>query len=175
VPQDEPPLVERDSELASLVQALAFPPAVVVVEGESGVGKTRLVRCALAEKALADRQQLLGSSHPTLTACPLGPVIEALATANRPPVQRLSALSGVLRTVLPDLAEILPPVPPPIQDPQLARHRLVRASAELLSKLGPAILVLEDLQWADEATVSLLRMIISRPPPELSVVTTCRS
>jgi DNA-binding CsgD family transcriptional regulator len=175
VPPDELPLVERDSDLASLVEALALPPAVVVVEGEAGIGKTRLVRRALAEKALAYRQQLLGSAHTTLASCPLGPVIEALATANRPPVQRLSALCGALRTVLPDLADILPPAPPPLEDPQLARHRLVRASAELLSKLGPTILVLEDLQWIDEATVELLRMISAQPPPELSVAITCRS
>jgi DNA-binding CsgD family transcriptional regulator len=175
VPPDDPPLVERDSDLASLVKALVLPPAVAVVEGEPGIGKTRLVRQAIAEKALADRQQLLGSARPSLESCPLGPVIEALATANRPRVQGLSALSGVLRTVLPDLADILPPAPPPLEDPQLARHRLVRATAELLSMLGPTVLVLEDLQWVDEATVELLRMISARPPPELSVAITCSS
>jgi DNA-binding CsgD family transcriptional regulator len=175
VPPDDPVLVERDSDLASLMAALAIPPTIVVVEGEPGIGKTSLVRHAIADKAFADRQQLLGFAHPTLASCPLGPVIEALATANRPPVQRLSALSGVLRTVLPDLADILPPAPPPLADPRLAQHRLVRATAELLAKLGPTILVLEDLHWADEATIELLRAISARPPPELSVVITTTS
>ncbi len=175
MPPADPALVERDGDLALLVKALAHPPAAVVVEGEPGIGKTRLVREALADRALANRRLLLGTARPTLASCPLGPVIEALATVNRPPEQRLSALSGVLRTVLPDLAGILPPAPPPLADRQLARHRLVRATAELFSKLGSTILVLEDLQWADEATIELLRMISARPPPELSVVVTCRS
>ncbi len=175
MPPEDPALVERDRDLASLVAALAHAPAVVVVEGEPGIGKTSLVRRALADPTLADRLRLLGSARPPLASCPLGPVIEALATANRPPVQPLSALCGVLRTVLPDLADILPPAPPPLEDPHLIRHRLVRAVAELLAKLGPAILVIEDLQWADEATVGLLRMISAAPPPELSIAITCVS
>ncbi|GAA3928985.1 LuxR family transcriptional regulator [Actinomadura viridis] len=173
MPPRDPPLVEREVDLASLVAALARPPAVVVVEGERGAGKTRLVREALAAPGLEGRQPLVGHSRPTLASCPLGPVIEALATASRPPVRPLSALAGVLRTVLPELAAILPPAPPPVPEPQLVRHRLVRASAELLAKLGPTILVLEDVQWGDAATVELIRMIGARPPPELSIVITC--
>jgi DNA-binding CsgD family transcriptional regulator len=172
---EDPALVERDSDLASLVAALARPPAMAVVEGEPGIGKSRLVREALADRALADRQRLLGHTRPVRAPSPLGPVIEALATAKLPSVRRLSALSGVLRTVLPDLADMLPPAPPSLDDAQLVRHRLLRATAELLSNLGPMILVLEDLQWADEATIELLGMISARPPPELSVVITYSS
>jgi DNA-binding CsgD family transcriptional regulator len=171
VSKDDLPLLERHGDLASLVEALARPPAIVVLEGEPGIGKTRLVRHAIAEEAFADRQQLIGTARPG--SSPLMPVIEALAMVKRPPVRRLSALPGALRTVLPDLADILPPAPPPVEDPRLARHRLVRAAAELLSKLGPAIVVVEDLQWADNATLELLRMIGTRPPPELSVLITC--
>jgi predicted ATPase len=129
-----------------------------MVEGEPGIGKSRLVRQALADPALAGRQHLIGCARPTLTPCPLGPVIEALATATGPPRGRLSPLCGALRAVLPDLADLLPPTPPPVPDPPLARHRLVRATADLLSKLGPATLVLENLQWADEATAELLQL-----------------
>ncbi|MEW2353593.1 AAA family ATPase [Spirillospora sp. NPDC029432] len=172
MPPQDPPLTERDRELGSLVAALARPPVVVVVEGEPGAGKSRLVREALADRAFGARHLLLGHAVPATVPCPLGPVIEALAGVGRPPARRLSALTGVLRTVLPDLAAILPPPPPALGDPRLLRHRLVRAAAELLGKLGPAVLALEDLQWADEATVELLRMIGTRPPPELSVVLT---
>nr|BFE31544.1 LuxR family transcriptional regulator [Actinomadura rugatobispora] len=167
--------MERDADLAALVAALARPPALVVVEGEPGAGKTRLVREALADRALAGRQRLAGHAGPAPASCPLAPVIEALAAARPPPAGRLGALTGVLRPLLPDLAAALPPEPPPLEDPQLARHRLVRAVAELLAGLGPALLVLDDLRRADEGTVELLRMIEARPPPELSVVITCRS
>jgi DNA-binding CsgD family transcriptional regulator len=168
-----PALAERDHDLASLVTALAHPPATALVEGEPGIGKSRLVRQALADPALAGRQHLTGCARPALTACPLGPVIEALATATGPPRRRLSPLCGALRPVLPDLADMLPPAPPPLPDPPLARHRLVRATAELLSKLGPATLVLENLQWADEATAELLQLVSARRPAELSVAVTC--
>ncbi len=175
MPRESPALAERERDLTSLVAALAHPPAIAVVDGEAGIGKSHLVREALADRALADRRWLFGSARPTLASCPLGPVIEALATAKWPPVRRLSPLVGVLRAVLPDLADILPPAPPPLQNPQLVRHRLVRATAELLSGLGPTILVLEDLQWADETTVELLRMIVAAPAAELSIAITCRS
>ncbi|GAA2453740.1 LuxR family transcriptional regulator [Actinomadura vinacea] len=172
MPPEEPPLVERDGALAALVAALARPPAVVAVEGEPGAGKTRLLREALDDRALAGRARLCGQARPTLSSCSLAPVIEALATANRPPVRRPGALTGVLRAVLPDLAGVLPPAPPPLEDPHLVRHRLVRAVAELLAALGPTILVLEDVQWADDGTIELLRMIGARPPPDLAVAVT---
>lgn len=175
MPPDEPALVERERDVESLVAALTGAPSVVVVEGEPGVGKSRLVREALGHRALAARQSLVGAARPTLAPCPLGPVIEALATMRRPPVGRLSALSGVLRAVLPDLADFLPPAPPALVHPQLMRHRLVRATAELLSKVGPSVLVIEDLQWADETTLELLRMLGTRPPTATSIVLTCRS
>jgi DNA-binding CsgD family transcriptional regulator len=172
VPPDEPALVDRDSELHSLVTALASPPAIAVVTGEPGIGKSHLVRRAVADPTLTGRRRLVCSGRPTLAPCPLGPVIEALATANGPIPRPLSPLTGALRTVLPDLADLLPPAPPPVANPQLARHRLVRAAAELLAGIGPTILVVEDLHWADDATVELLRMIGARRPPEVSVAIT---
>ncbi|TNY38300.1 AAA family ATPase [Thermomonospora catenispora] len=169
----DPALVERDGDLAALVAALVRPSGVAVVAGEPGVGKSRLVREALSDPRLAGRLRLVGRAGPTLAPCPLGPVIEALAGVDRPPARPLGPLAGALRPVLPDLAAVLPPLPPPLGDPRMRRHRLVRAMAELLAALGPTILVLEDLQWADEDTVELLRMIDARPPAELAVVVTC--
>lgn len=172
MPPGEPALLERDGALRSLAAALARPPVIVVVEGEPGIGKTSLVHRALAQAA-PDARRLVGAAHPTLTGCPLGPVIEAVAAARPAPARPLNAVTGALRPVLPDLAGVLPPPPPPLPDPHLARHRLVRAMAALLAGLGPAVLVLEDLQWADRATLELVRMLGARPPPELSVVVTC--
>ena len=54
MPPADPALVERDGDLALLVKALAHPPAAVVVEGEPGIGKTRLVREALADHGASD-------------------------------------------------------------------------------------------------------------------------
>lgn len=172
MPPDDPALVERDDDLAALVAVLSRPPSVAVVEGEPGSGKTRLVREALAARALRGRRRLVGRAAPAPADCFLAPVIEAVAYAGRPPPRRLGAVTGALRAVLPDLAGVLPPAPPPLDDPRLARHRLVRAAAELLAALGPAILVVEDLQWADTGTLELLRMLGERRPDGLSVVVT---
>nr|BFE37196.1 LuxR family transcriptional regulator [Actinomadura rugatobispora] len=177
---EDPALVERDGDLAAVVAALARPPAFVVVEGEPGAGKTRLVREALADPSAARGQRLFGRAWPAPEQCTLAPVFEALASARPPHAGRLGPLTGVLRPVLPHLAGVLPPEPPPLgdpplDDPRLARHRLVRAAADLLAGLGPALLVVDDAHWADEGTIELLRLIGTRPPAELSVVITCRS
>lgn len=173
MPPGVPPLIERDAELTALTGSLAEPPSLAVVEGEPGIGKTRLIREALCTDAVTGRQVLIGQARRTGRAHPLGPVLEALADAEFP--SRLSPLSGALRAVLPERADQLPSGPPPVADPALVRHRLVRATAQLLADLGPTVLVLEDLQWADEQTLELLELVGTRPPPELSLAVTYRT
>lgn len=173
MPPGVPPLIERDAELTALMGSLAEPPSLAVVEGEPGIGKTHLIREALSTDAATGRQVLIGQARRTGKIHPLGPVLEALADAEFP--SRLSPLAGVLRAVLPERAGQLPPTPPSLADPALVRHRLIRATAQLLADLGPTVLVLEDLQWADEETVELLELVGTRPPPGLSLVVTHRT
>lgn len=87
MPAEEPALVERGDELSSLVRALLRPPGIVLVEGELGVGKSRLVRAALTDPALAGRPWSLGRARPVRDPGPLGPVIEALAAMTMPPAR----------------------------------------------------------------------------------------
>jgi DNA-binding CsgD family transcriptional regulator len=175
VPPGIPPLVERDAERATLLAALAEPPSVVALEGEPGIGKTSLIQQATVDTALPTRQVLVGHARRSREACPLAPVLEALATAELPAIRRMSPLSGALRAVLPERAESLPPTPPPLADQGLTRHRLLRATVQLLSDLGPLVLVLEDLHWADNDTVELLDILGTRPPPRLSLVISYRT
>jgi predicted ATP-dependent serine protease len=56
--------VGRRPELARLAGALAGPPALVLVEGEAGIGKTRLRQEALAAPAMASRRVLVASCPP---------------------------------------------------------------------------------------------------------------
>lgn len=167
-------LVERDAELALVTDALAHPPAIVLLEGEPGIGKTRLVREALAAPELSGRQVLKGEAHPVPDPYPLGPLVSALLTARLPPVDALSPVVGALRGLLPERADELPAAPEPLPDPISERHRTVRAFVELLSALGPAILVLEDLHWADDRTLEVLEVLGARPPDELATVLTYR-
>ncbi len=86
---------------------------------------------------------------------------------------RLSPVVGVLRGLLPELSEHLPAEPRPLGDPA-EQHRMFRAIFELLEAVGPAVLVLEELHWADAATVDLLGFLVRLPPASLSVVLTHR-
>ncbi|WP_327086003.1 AAA family ATPase [Nonomuraea sp. NBC_01738] len=155
---------------------MAHPPAVVLVEGEAGIGKTSLVRTAVGRAGGSGRRLLLGHCHPLREPFPYGPVIEALRdlAGALPPAERLNPVTGALRGHLPELADALPPVPAPLTDLGMDRHRLFRAVHGLLTAAGPAVLVVEDLHWADDGTQDLLRFLTRRPPEELAMVLTYR-
>lgn len=170
-----PVLVGREQELAQLRQAIQRPPAIVTIEGEAGVGKTRLVQQLLAEPALAGTARLVGQCSPLREPFPFGPVIDALAGARRwLPAGELPAVTAALRPLLPELADRLPPPLPALDNRRQERHRLFRGLRELLTCLGPAVLVLEDLHWIDPGTEELLRFLADRPPLGLSLVLTYR-
>ncbi|MGI5159329.1 helix-turn-helix transcriptional regulator [Microbispora sp. CA-102843] len=171
-----PPLVGRATELRTLIDAVTRPPAVVLVEGEAGIGKTRLVRAALDRLPSGDRAVLLGYCHQIREPFPYGPVFEALRDirGRLPAAHRLNPVTGALRGHLPELAGALPPSPQPLEDPRAERHRVFRAIRALLAAVGPAVLVVEDLHWADDGTLDLLRFLTGQPPQGLAVVATCR-
>ncbi|MCT2585526.1 ATP-binding protein [Actinophytocola gossypii] len=166
--------VGRVTELGALREAVATAPAMVLVDGEAGVGKSRLVREALTGD---DRPLLLGQCEPVQEPFPLGPVLDAVtrvAGRLRAP-GRLNPVLGALAPYLPELADRLPPAPPPLADQAAERHRLFRATTALLAELGPAVLVVEDVHWADASTAEFVAFLAARMPAELRVVLTLRS
>lgn len=168
-----PALVGRADEVRRLVEAISTRPALVTVEGEAGIGKTRLVEELM--RVAPGGRRLVGRCHGIREAFPLGPVIEAVRQVE-PELARLplTGVAGALRPVLPELAGVLPPEPAPLADRVAVRHRVFRALREVLAGVGRLVLVLEDLHWADEQTVELLGYLVSEPPPELAVVLTYR-
>jgi len=167
-----PVLVGRADELAVLLEATLRTPALILMEGESGVGKTRLVQELLARPELAGRPCFVGRCHELSEPFPLGPLLEALREA-RPP-RSLPAVVGTLRPLLPELAGYLPDAPATLGDPGAERHRLFRGLRALLTSFGPSLLVVEDLHWADQPTLEFLRFLSLQPPPGLAVVCTYR-
>ncbi|MPZ26011.1 MAG: AAA family ATPase [Micromonosporaceae bacterium] len=167
--------VGRAEELATLARALSRPPAVVLVEGEAGIGKTRLLAELPARPELAGARFLVGGCPAIREPFPLGPVLEAVrGLRDRPPRSRLSPVTGALRPLLPELAGLLAPAPEPLPDRSAERHRVFRALVELFQAVHPVTVVLEDLHWADGQTLDFLRYLLGSPPPTLSLVVTFR-
>ncbi|MEO3795834.1 AAA family ATPase [Nonomuraea sp. B10E15] len=170
-----PVLVGREEELRRLVAAVSRPPAVVVLEGEAGIGKSRLLAELAARPEMAGRLLLRGGARRIREPFPLGPLVEALRGAGDPLARaELSPVAGALRGLLPELAPVLPPSLEPLDDRAAERHRLFRGLAEVLRALGPVVLVVEDLHWADEQTAEFLAYALAVPPPGMSVVLTYR-
>jgi tRNA A-37 threonylcarbamoyl transferase component Bud32/tetratricopeptide (TPR) repeat protein len=191
-----PPFVGRTRELETLAGALADSRAegvAVIIEGESGLGKSRLVRRFTERVALEDPQAvvLAGRCHEreSVPYKALDGVVDALARLlARMPDAQVSALLPtrpaplvqifpVMRRV-PAVAELVR-APAPALDPFELRSRAFAALRELFLRLGdrrPLIVVIDDAQWADHDGLALLAEI-TRPPdaPRMLLVATVRT
>ena len=173
------PLIGRDSGWSALEEAYAAAgSALVVLEGEAGIGKTRLAEEFLASAAGRGAAVLTARCYGGEMDLAYGPFVEALeAAAERPELAaRLEqappgALAEASR-LLPALAGKLPEVTPlPPLDTPGARSRFFEGVVRtLLAALGdasrddspPGILFVDDLQWADEASLDLLSYLVRR-------------
>ncbi|MDR8413709.1 AAA family ATPase [Nonomuraea sp. 3-1Str] len=170
-----PVLVGRAAELRRLLAVVARAPSVALIEGEAGIGKTRLAGELASEPELGAHLLLVGGCVQIREPFPLGPLLDALrGTGEHLDKALLSPVTGALRPLLPELAPCLPPAPEPLDDPAGRRHRVFRGLAELLRALGPVVLVLEDMHWADEQTVAFLGYLLADPPAGLALVLTFR-
>lgn len=170
-----PRLVGREQQMTALAEALGSPPRVVLVEGEAGIGKTRLVQEALTMLPALGGRVLVAACPPFRQPYTLGPLVDALRQGVGDVTGlRLSALGGALRPLFPEWAAGLPPALESLEDPAAARHRLLRAMAEMLERLAVTLLVVEDVHWADDSTLEFLLFAISRQPQRLSLLLTYR-
>ncbi|MEV6008634.1 AAA family ATPase [Streptomyces sp. NPDC051976] len=168
--------VGRRRELARVLEALRHERAVVLVEGEAGIGKTRLIREMMSALTAEGRPVLTGMCHPLREPIPFGPVIDALRQAGPwlPPVAAIPPTAGALAPLLPDLGDRLPP-PPHAENAQAERQLRIQAVRSLLAALGPAVLVIDDLHWADVATRELILLLARDLPAGLSLVLSYRA
>src|SRR5262245_55981282 len=83
--RDSAPLIGRDGELAALHQALGQARAgagqLVVIVGEPGIGKTRLIEEIMIQASQLDARVLLGRCHESDQILPFGPWVDALRTS----------------------------------------------------------------------------------------------
>lgn len=165
------PFVGRDDLVSTVVGVLDEPGAFLLVEGEAGIGKTRLLRECLATAGLRERGVVVAVCPP-MEQYPLGPVVDGIRRYGRGIAGvRLSPLAGALRPLLPEWAADLPPRPEPLDDPRATRHRLFAALTEVIERLGVDVLVVEDAHWADDVTLEWLLTLRVR---DLSLMVTYR-
>jgi DNA-binding SARP family transcriptional activator len=165
-------LVGREEQLGVLEAALADAAAgrgrLVLVAGEPGIGKTRLAEEGVQRATRDGVAVAWGRCWEEQGAPPFWPWVQVLREllADTPPA-RLPAVLGSdtpdLVPLLPELGERAGAVPyGPVLDVETVRFRLCHAVMALLRRLAssrPLLLVLDDLQWADAASLRLLSML----------------
>lgn len=137
--REELELLERTAPLAELhaafEEARTRPGRSVLIGGEAGIGKTALVQ-RFCEESRDHARLLVGACDPLFTPRPLGPLVDVAQTTGG------ELLEFVETGAIP-----------------------YRVAAELLKELDgptPTIVVLEDVHWADEATLDVLRLVARR-------------
>ena len=167
--------VGREREMEQLKGRLAGAfsglGAVAMVVGDAGIGKTRLLQEFGTYARLRGAQVLWGAAYEGEARLPYGPFAEALQDyVSRTSVETLRQAvtegSSVLAPLAPELKAKLPdlPEPPPVAA-EAEAYRLFQEVTEFLknaSTSAPLLLVLEDLQWADKGSCSLLQHLVRR-------------
>jgi DNA-binding CsgD family transcriptional regulator len=187
-----PVLIGRTAQLDNLDrlmrQACSGVGQMVLIAGEAGVGKSRLIaeavarfRASQSELSACELRVLSGRCFEPDRVLPYAPLLEIvradLATRSRDQIAAwYGADAGMLTRLLPELAEILPGTPPPVTDTMQDQRQLTHALVRCLARLGthgeqPRLitrcLIVEDLHWSDDASLAALlalaRQIESQP------------
>ena len=173
--RNQSPFIGRAAEFGRLEdhlrRARGGAGALVLLSGEAGVGKTRLVK---EIEALARHDRMLALTGRCVLAegaPPYQPLLEQIEQAGRlAPGPALRTALGEnapeLAKLMPELRQQFPDIPMPIElPPDQERRYLLHGCGEFIdraARIQPLLLVFEDLHWAEDSTCRLLRRLAER-------------
>ncbi len=170
------PLIGREAERSALVQHMreAFEGRghIVLLGGEAGVGKSRLLQAVTSHAEWHDAIVLWGRSLALDQGAPYRALQEALAPLFTAPfLQKIAAHIDPLwlsaaAPLFPEASEAVAELPPlPSLEGEHAKTRLLEALTQIIlgaSRWRPLLLLLEDLHWGDPGTLEALSYLASR-------------
>lgn len=164
-----PAVFGRDAELAALDEALTLARSgrgqVVLIAGEAGIGKTRLVAEVRSRARAPELEVLEGRCFEADRALPFAPFIDLVEgwireRSSEDVTSAFAGAVGALLRVVPGLAERLPAVPAPAPlDPEQEKRRIVRTILAFVARLAvvaPVVVVIEDAHWSDDPSLDLI-------------------
>ncbi len=170
--RDVTPFVGRSNEYGLLTGLIARLKRgaghIVLIEGEPGIGKSRLLR-ELAQHAKKEQLPTLATNcYEIERAMPYQPVMDlirrALDCVSAASLQALAPVSlAELAALVPEVRERVPGLPHLSNDfPEARQARLPHAVGQLLDTWragGPSLVIVDDIQWADDASAQVLHYL----------------
>ena len=164
IPVHETPMVGRGIEIARLRElfdhASRGAGSLVLITGEPGVGKSRLVAELAADALGRGGHVLLGRCHPSTQILPFGPWVDAFRLGGVIGAATLGAMEPAWRA---ELARLFPeaggPGLPASSENPLRLFEAVGRLVLRVARARPTVVVLEDCHWADEMTLSLVAFV----------------
>ena len=165
-----PVTIGRSAELSSLQAFLDRPSGLLLISGEAGIGKSRLVREARTLASDRGIRVLEGRCFEADRALPFAPALDVLRQLiDRFGVADVERFAGA---AAPDLARLLPElcmdttaIDTERLDAETAKRRLLDGFARLLMGIAdeqPLLLVVEDIHWPDASSLELLLHLARR-------------
>src|SRR5271157_5721117 len=165
-----PTIVGRESELAALQTIVSEVEGghshLILLSGEAGIGKSRLVAALVADAHSRGFSVLQGNCFQRDRTSPYAPVLDLIRSflAGQPPDVREALLQPFAQEFFPVLPDLVtsPPAPAvlPASGPEQEQRRFFVALTAFFTRLAagcPLVLVIEDIHWSDESSLDFLQ------------------